>query len=213
MSLAARYPDLGFAAIGWQPDAIALMDEHHLVAWSLDAARRARFAAGMQQFLCGQRDTDVVTIHGRFAADLDQFCHQVELQVPVESLARRIHGARGLTEALRSRETHAGLSVARMRYLLWNDADLLLRANPGLFAELADALMGVAAETEYASEDLLLIQRVVFIGGPELDRCAAGASGPLSSWLRDGGREPFWRVVTGLDAPPVQRACIDDVMR
>jgi hypothetical protein len=91
--------------------------------------------------------------------------------------------------------------------------DVLLESDRSLFGAVADAIAGVAAESEYASDDLLLLTRAVYVGGPVLAGYAADGSGQLRSWLSDGAAEPFWRVVTGIDRPPVLSAPIGLLLR
>jgi hypothetical protein len=115
-----------------------------------------------------------------------------------------------VTSLLRSRETFRGRPACKFRFYVWHDADLLLMHDEALFGRLADAMMGVAAEAEYASDDLLLIHRTVFVGGPTLDEYAERSDGQFQVWAPDTpGSEPFWQIVTGVEAPPVQRYQID----
>ena len=212
MSVLARQIESPFAVVDWQPDAMAVLDEHHMSAWSADPHSRAQFAASLQQFLGSQPDTEVCTFYGRYVTDLDSFCHQLERAIPGPKMERRIDGMHGITAALRSRQSFRGRAVARSRFFVWNDADVLIRADADLFGRLADAMMGVAAEAEYASDDLLLLQRVVFVGGRALEEYADDRGAQLRSWLPDAGGEPFWRAVTGLEAPPVTRYHIDTIL-
>lgn len=209
MSILARHSESPFRAVDWEPEVAALLDERHLAAWSSVARRRVHFAACLSQFLGAQPDTEICPIFGRFITDLDSFCHQVERLIPGIPVQRRIDGPDGLTALLRSRHTWRFRPASKFRYFVWNDADVLIRHDHRLFGRLADAMMGVAAECEFASDDLLLIQRAVFVGGPMLDLYAQGPQGQLRSWYQDDLGEPFWRVVTGMDAPPVQRYQID----
>ena len=212
MSVLVGQFDAPFPAVDWQPEAMALLDERHLVVWSHAQSRRTHFAASLAQFLGSQRETDVVTLYGRFINDLESFCHQLERSIPIDRLERRIDGTHGVTDALRSRDTVRGRSVARCRYIVWNDADVLLRADSALFGRLVDAMLGVSAEAEYASEDLLLIQRCVFVGGAALADYADNTGGQFRAWLPDGLGEPFWSLVTGVDVPRVQLSHIDELM-
>ncbi len=212
MSVLAGQFDTPFPAVDWQPEVMALLDERHLAVWSHAQSRRTHFAASLAQFLGSQRETDVVTLYGRFINDLESFCHQLERSIPIDRLERRIDGTDGVTDALRSRESVRGRSVARCRYIVWNDADMLLRADSALFGRLVDAMLGVSAEAEYASEDLLLIQRCVFVGGPALADYAEHPDGQFRAWLPDGLGEPFWAMVTGIDAPNTTTAHIDELM-
>lgn len=206
MSVLSRYEEAAFGAVEWQPEVMARLDDDHLVAWSPHALTRTRFAATLQQFLGSQPDTDVCNFYGRYIADLEGFCHQLERMLPAPPLNRRIDGPRGVTESLRSRFSFRGRSIARQRFYVWHDADHLIEHDADLFGRLADALMGVAAEAEYVSDDLLMIQRCVFIGGDALQKYASDHRGQLRSWRADRFGEPFWAVVTGLDQPPVQVA-------
>jgi hypothetical protein len=212
MSLLAGQFEAPFPAVDWQPEAMALLDERHLAVWSHAQSRRTHFAASLAQFLGSQRETDVITLYGRFISDLEGFCHQLERAIPLDRLERRLDGTDSVTEALRSRQTHRGRSVARSRYIVWNDADMLLKTDAALFGRLVDAMLGVCAEAEYASEDLLLLQRCVFVGGAGLAAYAEEAGGQFRSWLPDGLGEPFWALVTGVESPQVQVSHIDELM-
>ena len=216
MSVLSRAIESPFAPVGWQPEAMARLDERHLVVWSEDAPARSRFAASFQQFLGSQPETDVCPFYGSFMTDLDSFCHQLERVMPVGRLDRRVDGPHGVTSALRSRESITGRSIGRSRYIIWNDADALLLADKSLFGRLIDAIAGVSAEWEYASDDLLLIQRCVLVGGPALAEYAAEPFGQMRVWAQDagckrGGR-PFWQVVTGLERPPVDVDRVENLM-
>jgi hypothetical protein len=72
-----------------------------------------------------------------------------------------------------------------------------------------DAIIGVGAEAEYASDDLLLLHRSVFVGSSLLDLYAEDPAGQFSIWAPDADGEPFWSVVTGVDKPQVTRYNID----
>ncbi|MEM0983429.1 MAG: hypothetical protein AAGI17_05725 [Planctomycetota bacterium] len=202
----------GFFAIGWEPDAVSLLDDAHLVADHFDSTQRNRFVGRLQTFLAGQRDSVVYPLFGQFISTLDDFCHQLERVAPVDRLDRRIDGLHGVTNALRQRDRGQRRSLARSRYFIWSDADHCLRNDPGLFADIVDAMAGVAAEAEFASEDLLMIQRTVFIGGPALAEAAQDPRGPLSCWREDRAGKPFWQVLTGLQTPPIRRASIADIV-
>ena len=212
MTVLAGNFETPFPAVDWQPEVMAALDERHLVAWSHAQPRRSRFAASLGQFLGSQRDTDVVPLYGRFIRDLEGFCHQLERSIPVETLERRIDGTDSVTDALRSRQSVRGRSVARCRYIVWNEAETLLKADAKLFGSLVDAMLGVCAEAEYASEDLLLIQRCVFIGGPALADYADAPDGQFKAWLPDGLGVPFWAMVTGVEQPDVRCAHLDELM-
>ncbi len=209
MSALSRQPESPLLVADWQPDVTQLLDEHHLVATSEFPARRLQFATSLGQFLGMQRDTEVCSFYGRFITDLDSFCYQLERAVPGPLLDRRIDGPGGVAALLRNRMVVRGKPATKFRYYVWHDADLLLRNEPLVFAKLVDAIAGVAAEAEYVSDDLLLIHRAVFVGGPLLAEVAKDERGPFGSWLSDEFGEPFWRVVTGLENPPFMTYSVD----
>ena len=170
------------------------------------------FAGSLGQFLQGLRDAEVCTLYGRFITDLDSFCYQLERAVAGPAVERRIDGLRGVTSLLRSREVFRGRPASKFRFYVWHDADVLLGENEALFGRLVDAMAGVAAEAEYVSDDLLMIHRTVFVGGPRLLEYAEREQGQFQSWARDGAdTEPFWEMVTGIERPPVETYLIDSL--
>lgn len=213
MRVLSRHDDAVFGSTDWQPEVLAMLEDHHLVAWSGLNRRRNRFSARLQQFLGAQPDTDVCVLHGRSITNMDSLCHQLERVVPCDLLERRVEGTNSLTELLRSCEYFPGRRPSRYRFFVWNDADVLLRAEPELFARVTDAMAGVAAESEFGEVDGLLIQRAVFIGGPLLESLAHEATSPFNSWASDGSDEPFWQLVSGLERPPVLCRPVDLLMR
>jgi len=214
MSALTRQPDSPFGAANWQPEVVQLLNEHHLVATSESQRRRMHFAVSLGQFLQGLRDAEVCTLYGRFITDLDSFCYQLERAIPGPLVERRIDGPRGVTALLRSRGVFRGRPAAKFRFYIWHDADVLCRENQQLFGLLVDALAGVAAEAEYACDDLLLIHRTVFVGGQLLETYADCDDGQFQVWAQDGeAGDPFWQVVTGIEQPPVLRYLIDALGR
>lgn len=209
MSALTRQTESPFRVLDWEPDVTQMLDEHHLVAWSTVARRRVHFAACLSHFLALQPDVEICPLYGRYITDLDSFCHQLERVLPGVPIQRQIDGPDGLVALLRSRHTLRLRAASRYRYYIWNDADVLLKTDHKLFGRLVDALIGVAAEAEFASDELLLVQRAAFIGGPMLDLYAENRTGQFRSWYDDGLGEPFWRMVTGLEAPPVLRYQVD----
>lgn len=193
----------------WQAEAAALLDEHHLVAWSPRPRLRVQFASSLAQFLGGIRDAEVCPLYGHSIRDLDSFCAQLERVLPGPELQRRLDGPGGVTSLLRHRDVVKGRRAARYRYYIWSDADVLLREDQQLFSRLVDIFAGVAAETEYASDDLLLIHRAVFIGGPILDVYGEDERGQFHRWYPDAEGEPFWELVTGVRQPKFMRMQID----
>lgn len=212
MSALSRQPENPLLVADWQADVTQLLDEHHLVAWSDVAQRRMQFAVSLGRFLGSLRDTEVCVFYGRFITDLDSFCYQLERNVPGPILDRRIDGPTGIANLLRARASFRGRPETKHRYYIWHDADVMFRSNTKLFAQIADAMSGVAAEAEYASDDLLLIHRSVYVGGSILDVYAEDPRGQFQSWLGDEdhpNHEPFWKLVTGLERPAFLRYRVD----
>ncbi|MBC7773123.1 MAG: hypothetical protein H7210_11545 [Pyrinomonadaceae bacterium] len=152
-----------------------LLEEHHLVAWSASASDRNRFGESLASHLAAMSDTEVCEFSGSQITDIFSFCNQFERAIGNDRVRRSIDVSGGVIDALRAsldNDRHI-----KRRYFIWKDAHVLLKTDPRLFGRLVDTFTGVAAETEYASEDLLVIQRAVFIGGPSLDMYAEDAKG------------------------------------
>jgi len=208
---ACSWADRPFGVADWQADVAQLLDEHHLSAWSDAPIRRVRFAVSLGQFLQAQRDTEVCTLYGRHITDLESFCYQLERAIPGPSLDCRIDGPNGVTSLLRTRESFPGRPATKYRYYLWHDADILLHRDRALFGRLVDAIAGVGCEAEYASDDMLLLHRAVFVGGHAIDEYASDPKGQFQQWFDDGLGDPFWKVVTDIDAPPFLRFGVDQL--
>jgi hypothetical protein len=183
----------------------------------------------MQRFLQQQPGYEVCVLHGRSIATIAQLCEQLERQIPGPPLARTLDGTGGIIDLLRSWEPLPELSASdsglwmspafggptrrRARFIVWNDAEHLYRADAQVFARVVDGLMGVAAEGEYGPVERLMIQRVVFCGGPLLERLAREPQGPFRSWWRDGSdADAFWSLISGVERPPVTLADIEELM-
>lgn len=212
MSALTRHSEPPFEWAEWQPEVLQYLESNHLVAWSEHARRRLRFAVMLSQFLQGQREAEVCTLYGRNITDLDSFCHQLERALPGPPLERRIDGPRGITSLLRSRESFRGRPASKFRFYIWHDADVLLAADHRLFGSILDAIAGVGAEAEFVSDDLLLVHRSVLVGGAGLDAYAEDPLGQCQAWAMDDQGEPFWRLVTGVDAPTFMRYHIDTLL-
>ncbi len=200
--------------------AVGLLEEHHLTAWTRRIADRERFGLQLAAKLRLLSDTQVCLIAGGVIHDLATFCKQLgRALMKSADLAREPHvgehirGRGGVNDHLRNRVgDQPGHTACKRRFYIWMDAEHLLKANAELFGELVNALTGVAAQTEYVSPDLLFIQRAVWIGGPSLSAYFENAQSPMQCWLNESeGHEehkPFWRSVTGLARPPVERIAI-----
>ncbi|MGH7131043.1 MAG: hypothetical protein ACREJO_03765 [Phycisphaerales bacterium] len=199
----------GARAVGqWLAEGDRLLDEHHLVVWSRNMAVRERYGLEVTKHFRHMPDTQTLVICGAVAHDLDGVCRQLEKCLhdgPTRRIKRSIGEPGGLVDRLRERPSVPNVPAVKHRVYIWRDADALLRQDEKLFAELVDALMGIAAEAEYASEDLLLLHRAVFIGGPKLGEYAADKAGAFKKWLPEKGKAvtPLWQVISGVEKPPV----------
>jgi hypothetical protein len=187
--------------------------EHHVVLWSADAARRAEASAVLAEHLRSLPEVELFHFDGSSIRSLKDFCTQltaIRAAIPASEgdagVKASIDGPGGVIDSLRERqgELSIGVSGAKRRYYLWTEADTLLNNDPAAFGGVIDAMAGVAAEAEYASEDLLLIHRAILIGGPALATYAGNEHGQFRSWLPDAaGSPPLWKVISGLEQPPV----------
>jgi hypothetical protein len=182
-----------------------LLEEHHLCVTSDDAHRRERFVQDLGTLLMQMNDSHICTIGGDRVRDLEGLCRELERGLGVGRIERTIDGPGGLVEALRRRPRVDATPAVKRRTIIWHEAHVLLREDPKLFGRAADAIMGVAAEQEFCSDDVLLIQRGVFVGRAALDVYAEDPRGQFRVWHREEGETPLWRVVTGRKAPTVAR--------
>jgi hypothetical protein len=191
----------------WQVEAAQLLEEHHLVGWAHHPMHRRRFAEDLACSLASMDDTQVCMLPGHAIRDIFSFCNFLERSIRNDRVRRSIDAKGGIVDALRMVSDRSG-SIKR-RYIIWQDADVMLRYDHRLFGRLADAMMGVSAELEYTSEDLLVIQRIVFVGAPSLDVYAEDGRGQFRRWFAENNEEPLWATVTGVKAPRVLRYRID----
>jgi hypothetical protein len=190
----------------WQVDVAQLLEEHHLVAWSHGQRERLIFSTGLADYLRTLHDVEVWSLHGQEITDLESFCAQLEAMIPGRPLRRSIDEVAGVVDFLRMRRPDiAGLSSTKVRYYIWQDANVLLRHDHVLFGRLVDAIAGVAAESEYVSEDLLLIHRGVFVGAPSIDAYAEDPQGQFRCWASERREPALWEIISGLPHPPVLR--------
>lgn len=185
-----------------------MLEEHHVVACSRNMGVRERFVMELVRHLHVMQDAQVIVLSGSSMYDLDGFCRQLDRALPASNgdrLRRTIDGKGGVCERLKDRPSIASSHI-KYRYYIWRDADALYKHNKTLFAKLVDAVAGVAAAEEYASEDLLLLHRMVLVGGSALHLCYDDARGPLRTWLPEQGHgsKPLWAVVTGIEKPPMK---------
>lgn len=197
---------------------VPLLDEHHLVALSNDAATRLSFSRSLVRSLTMMPRTQVIEIDGSACTDLPSFCRELERNLPPargrrNSWWRDLHS---LGHALR-----APAPGLHCRYLLWRDADVLLQHDAALFGGLLNALFAAAADSEYISLEPVVVQRVVLLGGEKLGTYAENSDGPLNRWHVDDDRdEPaadpvrhgetsFWEVANVVERPPVLTLRLD----
>lgn len=164
------------------------------------------FGARIAAHLYDLRDTQVIQFHGAKITDRYTFCAQLERAIGNDHIKRVIEGEGGIVDALRDSLESAS---CKRRFFIWHDAHVLLKADPAAFSRLVDAMAGVCAESEYVSEDRLVIQRLVFIGAPALDMYAHDIRGQFRTWYSEQGEKPLWRCITGLKRPPFLRYEID----
>ena len=192
----------------WQVEAAQLLEEHHLVAWAHHPVHRRRFGRELAASLHRMPDTQVCELPGAAIHDIFSFCNFLERSIRNDRVRRSIDAKGGIVDALRVVSDRS--RQIKRRYLVWQDADVMLRYDHKLFGRLADAMMGVSAELEYNSEDLLVLQRVIFVGAPSLDLYAEDSRGQFRRWFAEKHEEePLWASVTGVKAPPVLRYRID----
>tara|TARA_E500000318_G_scaffold96155_1_gene96325 strand:- start:30811 stop:31455 length:645 start_codon:yes stop_codon:yes gene_type:complete len=201
-----------FAPMSWEPELLAKLESHHVVAWGSDSALRTRFGVRIKQYLDAQAGTEVLVLHGRGILDLEGFCAQLERLIPTERLARTVNGAHGVASILRQDGGGIIGSPIRQRYFLWHDADVLLRSNPELFAQLVEVIAGVSAELEFGNDGGMLIQRGIYFGGLALAEYAREPDGQFQSWEADGPGVPFWSLVSGVDRPSTSLCSIEAIM-
>lgn len=204
MHVAAR------VGLPWTLETLALLDEQHLAAWSDDSDARREFSRGLVEHLCAIPDAEVLVLDGSNIFTLDAFCHALEIGTGLALADRSIDARGGVIDTLRSRGSRV---VAKRRFILWLDAHAMLAADHLLFGRLADALIGTAAENEMVGEDLLLIQRVVFIGRASLDLYALDPRSQFQRWYAEGAETPLWRVVAGVERPRVRSARVESLLR
>jgi hypothetical protein len=176
------------------------LDERHVALVARSQPQRAETLAQIAHALHDLPETQIVTIKGARVTDLRSFRAELDRALPDaggRTLKPSFDGPGGVLARLREPPRSVEGHHVKRRYYLWSDADTLLAASPASFGVCVDAIVGVAAEAEFASDDLLLIHRLVLVGGPALHRCAQDAKGPLANWRPAS----TWARVTGVAAP------------
>ena len=209
MSTAARTKRSASRVRPWQLALAQVLDEHHLCASSESFSARASFVDDLVSQLSLMDDTQVCVIDGLQTLDIASFGRELGTALGVDVRKHPIDSLESVVWALRRRFTPADQSPVKRRFIVWSEAHELLRQNSRAFSQLVDAMMGVAAESEFASEDLLLLQRCVFIGRSALDVYAEDPTAQFRAWMSEGTERPLWSVVSGQDAPRVRRLPIE----
>lgn len=207
----------------WPLEVAQLLEEHHVEAWSRSAQARDRFAADLAETLAKFDDTHVCILDGSHVVDLPSFCIALQRALGGHAggaegeIDLTVDGDSGVVSALRRRpvtgdggDGDGGGRPLKRRFLLWREAHVLLKHEPRLFGRLADAIVGVAAEGEFVSDDVLFLQRAVFVGAPALDVYAEDPRSQFNAWFVEADEAPLWRVITGLRGPSVARWRIGD---
>lgn len=177
-------------------DVAPLLDEHHLVILG-DGDERDAFGERLHDHLSETvADSTVSVLEGAKATSLASFCRMLDEGLRLEQEGEQT--VDGIVERLRN--ASAGL---RHHYFIWHDADTLLEHDVALFGRLVNAMLGVAAEREHLSPDLLVIHRHVFLGNYKLGAYADDDNGQFRSWLVKDNATRFWDVASCLDRPPV----------
>jgi hypothetical protein len=189
--------------VPWQLQIGQLLEEHHLYATSEESHRREKFVADLGALLAQMDDSQVCTIDGDRVHDLEGLCRELERGLGVGRIERTIDGPGGVVDALRTRPRAEVRPAVKRRSIIWREAHVLLNEDPALFGRAVDAIAGVAAEHEFCSDDVLLIQRGVFVGRPALEMYAENPRGQFRAWFREEGETALWRVVTGRKSPGV----------
>jgi hypothetical protein len=197
----------------WRIDAAQLLEEHHLVAWSPRREQRDAFGRELAAHLSRFEDTQVCVLNGLHITDMTSLAETLAAELDVGRIAPTLSGPSGVVECLRHRPVHQESPAIKRRFYIWLEADTLLRRDHQLFGRIVDAIAGIAAEAEYASEDLLLLHRAVFVGSSVLDVYAEDPRGQFRRWWSedaDAGDRPFWDVVTGVERPVFLRYRIEE---
>jgi hypothetical protein len=197
-----------FESLTWPDGIVQLMDDHHLVVLSDSANARRQFGDTLAGHLENIRETEIVSIDGAHATDLPSFCSQLERQLGIlpQGPSSWWRDMSSVITLLRGAATSP-----KRRYFLWHEADVMLEQDVDLFGRLVNAFLGVAAEHEHITMDanVLVLQRVVFMGGAKLGAYAEDTDGQFNRWLDDSEDSPFWEVASVIDRPPVITFRID----
>lgn len=191
----------------WWLRAASALEEHHVCAWSANAAARAGFVARLGTTLASMEGTEVCVLDGGTMTDMASVCEHFGRVAGLGSVDARLGGEGGLWAALRRRPERGrdDKHVLKRRYFVISEAQTLLRRDAALLGRVVDAVAGVAAEDELVGDDLLLIQRLVLVGTAALDVYAEDPRGQLRRWWGAKGELSAWGLITGRVGPRVMR--------
>lgn len=207
-----RTPLLPVSVPAWRVDAAQLLEEHHLVAWSPSRPQRDVFALELAHHLALLDETQVCVLNGAAITDLASLAESLSVELGVGPVSARLGGRNGVLECLRKRPVQDECPGLKRRFYVWLEADALLRHDHRLFGRIVDAFAGVAAESEYASDDMLLLHRAIFVGSNVLDVYAEDPRGQFRRWWTEDDERPFWDVVTGVERPVFLRYRIEEAV-
>jgi len=135
--------DLTFTMTGdWYAQAEALLDEHHVVATSPNEATRIHFGSAVAIQAEQMTDVEVCPLYGRFIKTIADLTYTLSRAMPSKAVIEP--NIDGVMAAMRRHRPQT-----KRRYIIWHGADTLAREDPDLFWQVADVMMGVAAEQEY----------------------------------------------------------------
>lgn len=192
----------------WQLALSQVLEEHHVCAYSDSLTARTSFTVDLVLQLALMDNSQVCVVDGSLTHDVPSFGRELGAALGVESGRHALDTVADIVWAMRRRFPRADQPTVKRRFIVWTEAHDLLRRDASAFSQIADAIMGVAAESEFTSEDLLLLQRVVFVGRTSLDLYGEEATGQFREWIQEGDERPLWSVVSGQEAPRVCRLAI-----
>ncbi len=183
-------------------DIVPLLDDHHLVVLGDSDDERAHFDNALRRHLGQLPETVLIPV-------------RTGQRNPVEGLCRAL--AQYLDDPGRLDGTVASLGAvlrdgvveAKHEYFLWVDAGDALEADIEGFGQVVNAMMAAAAEREFVSSEVLVLQRFVFFGCAKLGAYAEEEGGQFRCWLPDADGGPSADVMASVGTPPVLTYRID----
>ena len=156
---------------------------------------RRNFVEQLHEQLESLEDTEILEIDGTSISEIDRFGVALAKGLDLVEAPKDVNGVRTVLREYPHEPKHL--------FFIWRDADVLLEADVDLFGRLVNAFIGSAAERELITLDVLVLQRIVFLGGDKLGAYAEDPEGALATWLVDGDDDPFDEVKKCLSHPPV----------